>query len=73
MTTFLNISGILQDYEGEILYLNKNIKDISSPNIFYAGHKKGFKTTNSWRNLKNDLRNPVFDLEKIKNYLSDFG
>ena len=34
-TTFLkNISGILQDYEGEILYLNENIKDISSPNIF---------------------------------------
>ena len=29
-TTFLkNISGILQDYEGEILYLNKNIKAVS--------------------------------------------
>ena len=43
-TTFLkNISGILQDYEGKILYLNENIKDISSPKIFYAGHKNGFK------------------------------
>ena len=73
-TTFLkNISGILQDYEGEILYLNKNIKDISSPNIFYAGHN-GFKDNLTvGENLKNDLRNPVFDQEKIKNYLSDFG
>ena len=74
-TTFLkNISGILKDYEGEILYLNKNIKDISSPNIFYAGHKNGFKDNLTVaENLKNDLRNPVFDLEKIKNFLSDFG
>ncbi len=74
-TTFLkNISGILQDYEGEILYLNENIKDISSPNIFYAGHKNGFKDNLTVReNLKNDLRIPVFDLDKIKNYLSDFG
>ena len=74
-TTFLkNISGILQDYEGEILYLNDNIKDISSPNIFYAGHKNGFKNNLTVEeNLINDLRNPVFDLDKIKNYLSDFG
>ena len=74
-TTFLkNISGILQDYEGEILYLNENIKDISSPNIFYAGHKNGFKDNLTVEeNLINDLRNPVFDLDKIKNYLSDFG
>ena len=74
-TTFLkNISGILQDYEGEILYLNENIKDISSPNIFYAGHKNGFKDNLTvGENLINDLRNPVFDLDKIKNYLSDFG
>mgnify|MGYP001344500217 FL=1 len=74
-TTFLkNISGILQDYEGEILYLNNNIKDISSPNIFYAGHKNGFKDNLTVEeNLINDLRNPVFDLDKIKNYLSDFG
>ena len=74
-TTFLkNISGILQDYEGEILYLNENIKDISSPNIFYAGHKNGFKDNLTvGENLKNDLRNPEFDLDKIKNYLSDFG
>ena len=74
-TTFLkNISGILQDYEGEILYLNDNIKDISSPNIFYAGHKNGFKDNLTVKeNLINDLRNPVFDLDKIKNYLSDFG
>ena len=56
------------------MYLNKNIKDISSPNIFYAGHKNGFKDNLTvGENLKNDLRNPVFDLEKIKNYLSDFG
>ena len=74
-TTFLkNISGILQDYEGEILYLDDNIKDISSPNIFYAGHKNGFKDNLTVEeNLINDLRNPVFDLDKIKNYLSDFG
>ena len=74
-TTFLkNISGILQDYEGEILYLNDNIKDISSPNIFYAGHKNGFKDNLTVEeNLINDLRNPVFDLDKIKNYLSDFS
>ena len=74
-TTFLkNISGILQDYEGEILYLNENIKDIFSPNIFYAGHKNGFKDNLTVEeNLINDLRNPVFDLDKIKNYLSDFG
>ena len=74
-TTFLkNISGILQDYEGEILYLDDNIKDISSPNIFYAGHKNGFKNNLTVEeNLINDLRNPVFDLDKIKNYLSDFG
>ena len=74
-TTFLkNISGILQDYEGEILYLNNNIKDISSPNIFYAGHKNGFKDNLTVEeNLINDLRNPVFDLDKIKNYLSDFS
>ena len=56
------------------MYLNKNIKDISSPNIFYAGHKNGFKDNLTVEeNLKNDLRNPVFDLEKIKNFLSDFG
>ena len=74
-TTFLkNISGILQDYEGEILYLDDNIKDISSPNIFYAGHKNGFKDNLTVEeNLINDLRNPLFDLDKIKNYLSDFG
>ena len=74
-TTFLkNISGILQDYEGEILYLNENIKDIFSPNIFYAGHKNGFKDNLTvGENLKNDLRNSAFDLDKIKNYLSDFG
>ena len=68
-TTFLkNISGILQDYEGEILYLNENIKDISSPNIFYAGHKNGFKDNLTvGENLKNDLRNPEFNLDRIKN------
>ena len=74
-TTFLkNIAGILKNYEGNIYFKDKNIKDTSFPNIFYTGHRNGFKNNLTIKeNLNNDLRARDLNLNNVKKYFSSFG
>ena len=74
-STFLkNIAGILKNYEGNIYFKDENIKDMSFPNIFYTGHRNGFKNNLTIKeNLNNDLRARDLNLNNVKKYFSNFG